>query len=104
MQFTNLQKELILEGLEQLLIQFTTKCNGSYRYDGLCDAVRDAYRSKIYFKKEILLLEYIRTNKPYIYIVNKFIYGLYYWNPRDYEPRIKYLIKHINKLKKELNK
>lgn len=106
MKFTKEQKEIILDGLEQLLIQFTTKCNGSYKYGGLCMAISDLLIFHPHpHQNEIgnLLLRYINSNAPMFKHIRIMHYSGYWWQPYNYTPRIKYLRKHINKLKKELN-
>jgi hypothetical protein len=63
---------------------------------GLCRWVTSLYCANlITFDETNVLSEYIEANEP----DDRDITNIYYWRVRDIEPRIKWLKKHIKKLK-----
>ena len=92
------EKELALQGLNKLFIIYTTDLSAIS--SGLC--ITTMYQILDMGVQEATL-EYIKNHKSIIEWINyKFIHKKYYYKPLTIEPRIKYLSKHIKKLKKEL--
>ena len=91
------EKEAVLKGLELLLILYTTKA--VLLWKGMCSNI--TYIED--YNTENLTRAYIESNKSFIEWINyKFIYKNFYYEPSNNLKRIKYLKKHIKKLKKEL--
>ena len=94
---TMAEKEAALRGLELLLILYTTKT--AMLWKGMCSNV--SYIGNEHIQE--FTYAYIKSNKSFIEWINyKFIYKNFYYEPNNTSKRIKYLRKHIKKLKKEL--
>lgn len=94
---TMAEKEAALRGLELLLILYTTKT--AMLWKGMC--TNTSYIDNEHIQE--FTYTYIKSNKSFIEWINyKFIYKNFYYEPNNTSKRIKYLRKHIKKLKKEL--
>jgi hypothetical protein len=89
-------KERNIKELLQLMLD-----NQDLFKEGLCSWLGELYfiKNKISYKEYNLLYDYIYKNAPFPYKINIFSARAYYWKKGDIKPRIKWLKKHINKIK-----
>lgn len=91
------EKEGALRGLKLLLTLYTIK--DVILWKGMCSNI--SYINNEY--TQYCTRTYIMSNESFIEWINyKFIYKNFYYEPSNIPKRIKYLRKHIKKLKKEL--
>jgi hypothetical protein len=91
-------KERNIKELLQLMLD-----NKYFFKEGLCYWKNELYLYDLITNKErVTLHDYIRNNKPSIFSsIEAFVSrnSGYYWECGDIKPRIKWLKKHINKIK-----
>ena len=99
--FTTKQKRIILARLE-LLLTMAEQRYPSWRYAGLCDINASATGNRTSYT---LVRDYMARNRPLLTYYRLWLNrpdSAFWWDQGNLEPRIKWLKKHISKLKKDL--
>ena len=99
--FTLEEKQIILVRLE-LLLTMAEQRYPPWRYDGLCNINSSVVSDRISYT---LVREYIELNRPLLTYYRLWLNkpdSVFWWDQGNMKPRIKWLKKHINKLKKDL--
>ena len=104
MRFTAEEEEQIILTRLELMLTMATQKHLPERYQGLCN-LNSSATSRTSNDEYTLTADYIALNRPLLTYYRLWLNkpdSAFWWDSGNLKPRIKWLKKHINKLRKDL--